>query len=661
MSTRNIILGIDTGGTYTDAAVVDADAHRILATAKAITTKGDLAFGVGEAMQKAVAALAGEVHASDVKLVCVSTTLATNAVVEGHGNPAGLVLIGFDEAMAARTGVAQAFPGLPIIRVAGGHDHNGDEREKLDEAALLSALRAAAPQVSAFAIAASFAVRNGAHEARARELIAEIADVPVTLSGELSAALDAPRRALTALLNARLVSRITGLIEAVGRAMQGLGINAGLMIVKGDGTLASASAVARRPIETLLSGPAASLIGAKWLSGLGDFIMSDMGGTTTDVGVLQKGRPQVAPQGAEVGGWRTMVKAIDVKTIGLGGDSEVQCDATGGLVIGPQRAVPVSLLAARFPQTLALLEADLAEAEGGSLLGKFVLPPFGGQPSSAGISPREAEILARVKDGAVQLRKVAATSTAQRAVTALRRKGLVQVASFTPSDAAIALGLQDNWPRPAALLAARLMQRFRSMKMPDEAQTEAFCREVWGRTVELSCSAILETAMGTADKGTAAWKAVCNGTGQVGLTRVSLSPAVPVVAVGGPVRVYYSEVGQRLQCDVVFAPFCDVANAVGAAAGEVIDRVTVSVEGDGNGAFRVHGGGNSQLFVSGKQALAEAERLARELALAAALAHGAVSPRVEVSVEKNYLPEARDDDGLLTAVVTGEAVGAPAH
>ncbi|MFO1034815.1 MAG: hydantoinase/oxoprolinase family protein [Hyphomicrobiales bacterium] len=660
MSKRDIILGIDTGGTYTDAAVIDASAHRILATAKAITTKGDLAVGVGEAMQRAVAALAGDVHASDVRLVCVSTTLATNAVVEGHGNPAGLILIGFDEAMTTRTGVAQAFPGLPVIRVAGGHDHNGDEREKLDEAALEAAVREAAPKVSAFAIAASFAVRNNGHELRARDIVSRVADLPVTISSELSTALDAPRRALTALLNARLVSRITGLIEAAGRAMQGLGISAGLMIVKGDGTLASAAAVAKRPIETLLSGPSASLIGAKWLSGLEDFIMSDMGGTTTDVGVLLKGRPQVAPQGAEVGGWRTMVKAIDVKTIGLGGDSEVQFDGTGQLQVGPQRAVPLSLMVARYPQSLAMLEGDLTETEGGSLLGRFVLPPFGGHLSTAGISDREADILARIKDGPLPLRKLAPTSVGQRAVNALRRKGLVQLAAFTPSDAAIALGLQDNWPRPAALAGARLMQRFRTMKMPDEEQALAFCKEVWSKTVSLSCSCILETAMGSTDKGSAAWKSVCEGRGTVGLARVSLSPSVPIVAVGGPVKVYYPEVARRLACDVTFAPFCDVANAVGAAAGQVADRVVISVEGDGNGAFRVHGAGAAQLFVSGAAALAEATRLARELALAAAIAHGAQAPRVDVTIEKNFLPDAKDDEGLLTATVTGEAIGQPA-
>ncbi len=167
---------------------------------------------------------------------------------------------------------------------------------------------------------------------------------PVTLSTELTSSLDAPRRALTAVLNARLISRISLLIEAVRLAMAELHISCPLMVVKGDGSLARAENVALKPIETVLSGPAASLVGAKWLSGLDDFIMSDIGGTTTDIGILQGGKPQVAEEGAEVGGWRTMVKAIDVTTIGLGGDSEVHLAMDGSMQIGPQRIVPISLI-----------------------------------------------------------------------------------------------------------------------------------------------------------------------------------------------------------------------------------------------------------------------------------------------------------------------------
>ena len=257
------LIGVDTGGTYTDAAVIEARGHRIIATAKAITTKGDLAVGVAEAITQALAKLSHDIPPQAIAMVSVSTTLATNAVVEGHGSATGVVLVGFDAAMVERTGIAKAFPDIPVATIAGGHNHNGDPVCPLDLDALDAALDAMNHKADAFAVASAFAVRNADHEHQVRERIIARTGKPVTLSTELSSALDAPRRALTAVLNARLIPRISGLIGAVQRAMAQLSIRCPLMIVKGDGSLALAESVATRPIETVLSGPAASLVGAQ--------------------------------------------------------------------------------------------------------------------------------------------------------------------------------------------------------------------------------------------------------------------------------------------------------------------------------------------------------------------------------------------------------------
>ena len=658
---QSFLIGIDTGGTYTDAAIIDQGQHRILASAKSLTTKGDLSIGVGAAMRDALSLCANDIDPQLIKMVSVSTTLATNAVVEGHGSAVGVILIGFDDGMVEKTGIAKAFPGIPIIRLRGGHDHNGEEREHLDVAGLQNALSEVANQVSAFAVASTFAVRNSGHENRVREVIASLTDKPTTLSSEISSSLDAPRRALTAVLNARLISRITQLVGAVRTAMTELDIDCPLMIVKGDGSLANADAVAARPIETVLSGPAASVIGAKWLSGLDDFIMSDMGGTTTDIGILEAGRPRVAEQGAEVGGWRTMVRAIDVKTIGLGGDSEVHLGLNGEVTIGPQRAVPISLLGQRYPEIIAMLESQLADNEGGSLNGRLVLLPFGakGNAEVAGLSAREAEFFALVGERPQSYRKLASSSGAQRAVAALRKKGLIQFGAFTPSDAAHVLGMQANWSQEAAVLAGKLLSRFRDMKMPTEERLQDFCRTIWHRTVSDTARVILQASFDERVLNTPLLDAVCDGKGQNGLVKISLSPQVPIVAVGGPVQVYYPEVGRRLSAEIVFTPHCDVANAVGAAAGLVAHRVDVHVEGDGNGVFRILGAGQAQIVGSGITALALAKRKAEEGALALAIANGAYDPRIVISVKKHYLPDASSDEGLLSALVSAEATGRP--
>ncbi len=659
--TKSFYVGIDTGGTYTDAVIIAHETQQILARAKALTTKGDLSIGVKEALATVMQSLPAGATPEAIGLVSVSTTLATNAVVEGHGSPVGVFLIGFDGHMAERTGIGKAFPNVPLRMIAGGHDHNGDARLPLDVASLEREAEQLKGQVSAFAVASAFAVRNPAHENAAREIITRVTGKPVTLSTELTSSLDAPRRALTAVLNARLISRISMLIEAVRLAMAEMRISCPLMVVKGDGTLARAENVALKPIETVLSGPAASLVGAKWLSGLDNFIMSDIGGTTTDIGILQEGRPRVTEEGAEVGGWRTMVKAIDVSTIGLGGDSEVHLGIDGSMHIGPQRIVPISLIGQRYPEVLAMLEGDLADTEGGSQHGRFVVAPFGksGPGDHSGLTGREIEFLGLVSDRPKPLRKIAVSSAAQRALSALRKKGLVQLCGFTPSDASHVLGLQANWSTPAALLAAQLAVRFRDMKAGTPERVEDFCRQVWGETVRLSARAILTSALGISIDNNVLIDTVCAGRPAIALAAIKISPTVPIVAVGGPARVYYPEVARRLDCEVVFAEWCEVANAIGAAAGLVALKVTVTVEGDGNGAFRVHGGQGTRLFGSGAEALAFAARTAHDQAEAMALGVGAIAPKVNVDTRKYYLPDAMDDNGLLKAEITAEAIGRP--
>ena len=656
---RRIFIGIDTGGTYTDAVALDHAARSVVATAKSLTTKGDLAVGVSAALSSVLASLPAGLSAASVAMVSVSTTLATNAVVEGHGSPVGVFLIGFDAAMVERTALHKAFPNMPLVLVQGGHDHTGAEVQKLDLATLEREALALKDKVTAFAVASAFAVRNPRHEVLASETILRVTGKPVTTSRELTSALDAPRRALTAVLNARLISRISLLVAAVKRSMDGLGISAPLMVVKGDGSLAAADDVAKHPIETVLSGPAASMIGAKWLSGISDFILSDIGGTTTDVGILKRGRPMVAEQGADVGGWRTMVQAIDIRTIGLGGDSHVQVELNGRLKVGPQRAVPISLLGQHYPETITMLEADLADSDFSSLHGRFALLPFGqsGGVDKASLSSREQEILELVTDRPKLLRKIAATSGALRTLESLAKRGLIQLSGFTPSDAAHGLGLQDNWSREAALLGAKVSVRLRDMKMPSQAAINEFCSQVWSETVALSCQAIIETTTGRAAANDPLVSAVCRDDGWLGLAKVSISPSVPTIAVGGPARVFYEEVERRLRSQVVFVENFQVANAIGAAAGLVGLRTVVNVEGDGSGLFRVFSTKGVREFTSGRAALDFAKAEAQQIAADEARHIGAAAPEVEIEVRASYLPDAVGDDGLLKAEVIAEATG----
>ena len=297
-------LGVDTGGTYTDAVILDATADMVIGSAKSLTTRGDLALGIGRAVD---AALAGAgIAPAQVSLVSLSTTLATNALVEGQGGRVALVFIGFDAGDLERGGLTEALKGDPVIALAGGHNHAGGEVVPLDLVALEAAVAALKDQVMGFAVAARFGTRNPAHEVAARAVIRRVTGRPVTCSHELSAQLNGPKRALTAVLNARLIGMIDRLVAACERHLAAIGVTAPLMVVRGDGALISAAMVRERPIETILSGPAASIVGARWLTGAADALVSDIGGTTTDVALLRNGLPEIDPLGARVGGFRTM-------------------------------------------------------------------------------------------------------------------------------------------------------------------------------------------------------------------------------------------------------------------------------------------------------------------------------------------------------------------
>ena len=363
-----ILLGVDTGGTYTDAVLFDDDTQQVLGSAKALTTKHDLSIGIRHALQ---AVLADPLP--DIRLVSLSTTLATNAIVEGHGNPICLLLLGYPPDALERSRLREALGDDPVVFIQGGHTVSGEEQAPLDLEAAGQAIQAHAPCVAAFAVSGYFAVRNPTHELAVRRLIREITPRPVTCGHELTSNLDAPRRALTAALNARLISLLQGLILAVQDMLLERGIHAPLMVVKGDGSLIEAQVALERPVETILSGPAASVVGARHLSGEDDVFVVDMGGTTTDIALLRGGRPMLNLEGATVGGWRTMVEAVAVHTLGLGGDSEIRLDKDEGLAVGPQRVVPLSLLGHQVPHILDTLNRQVAQASLRPDDGRFAL------------------------------------------------------------------------------------------------------------------------------------------------------------------------------------------------------------------------------------------------------------------------------------------------
>ncbi len=333
-------LGIDTGGTFTDAVIIDMASSRILAKAKAATTLQDLRIGIGNALQALDRSLFPQ-----VKLVSLSTTLATNSIVEGKGARVGLITaVPRPESFSFFTDI----PAEETVVIAGAHDHRGRVATDLDTGAAEAAIASMTEKVDAFAVSGYFSIYNARHELQLKEMISNRCSQPIVCGHELSASVGMVERAVTAVLNARLLPVIQELLEAVRYIMQENRLHAPLMIVKGDGSLISAEVAKDRPVETVLSGPAASIAGACRLSGYDDAIVVDMGGTTTDIAVVANGNAPVDNDGAVIGGWRTRVRAVNMWTVGLGGDSRVEVQSEGRVLVGPRRALPLCA-AGRIP------------------------------------------------------------------------------------------------------------------------------------------------------------------------------------------------------------------------------------------------------------------------------------------------------------------------
>ncbi|MBC7313425.1 MAG: hydantoinase/oxoprolinase family protein, partial [Rhizobium sp.] len=494
--TLHYLLGIDTGGTYTDA-VLYSETQGILAKAKALTTRHDLAIGIAEALEKVIETSGVSVEA--IGLVSLSTTLATNALVEGQGGRAGLIMIGFGPEDLKRDGLADALGADPVIYLSGGHDVHGTETP-LDLAPLEAALPELRETVSSFAVAGYFAVRNPAHENRVRDFIRDHCSLPVTCSHELSSKLGGPRRALTTLLNARLVSMIDRLVGACEDFLNRRGIDAPLMVVRGDGVLISAAEARLRPIETILSGPAASLVGARHLTGLADAVVSDIGGTTTDVAILEDGRPRLDADGAVVGGYRTMVEAVAMRTYGLGGDSEVRIDdrsMNARIDLGPRRLVPLSLAATLHGRpVIDILERQLRAAHMGRHDGRLAVRTGVPDHLAAGLAVQEAALFARIGSEPMALDQLMTATSQLATLDRLVARGLVHICGITPSDAMHVLGRQGQWDREVAELALRLaMRRKNGAGQPIAASPEDLAGRIVDRLTRQSAEVILSATL----------------------------------------------------------------------------------------------------------------------------------------------------------------------
>lgn len=639
MMESTLRLGVDTGGTYTDAVLLDPDGG-VVSAAKALTSHHELTLGIREAIDQ----LPGE-RLSHISLVSLSTTLATNAVVEGRGTPVCLLLAGYNARQVDKAKLEHIVRGGHCALISGGHDAGGSEREPLDIDRARQVVTDQHDQVAAFGISGLFGVRNPEHELKLRELVASLTGKPVTCGHELASQLDAPRRALTVAFNASLITYIDELIRAIKLILEERAIHAPLMMVKGDGSLISADTALARPVETILSGPAASVMGAAQLQPHDNAIIADMGGTTTDIAIVTGGEPTISAKATVIGEWRPMVDAIRVFSLGLGGDSEVRFQGGVGLAIGPRRVVPMSLLVHRYPEVLTTLERRV-DAAVSPRSNRFAVALFAETSQKRSFSQEETAAWQRLQTGPLDIEQLSQEDRPlARALARLVRDGIAIYSGFTPTDAAHVLGKASHWSTRAAELAAivwaRQMRQVYGWGKFEDNDPKGPSTAVEEHMVQTICAALVsaclatdpgETRHGERERTARLFSEWISGNSTVdgGLFSLKLDASRSLVAVGAPAELYYPSVAHHFNVPLSIPEHSSVANAVGAVASSVIQRAQITVTQPVQGIFRVFAPDGPLDFEQLEKALVKAGSLASALAERKAQNAGAGEIRVEV-------------------------------
>ncbi|CAK8720445.1 N-methylhydantoinase A/oxoprolinase/acetone carboxylase, beta subunit [Candidatus Electrothrix gigas] len=552
-------IGIDTGGTCTDGVLIDDATLEVVYSAKEPTTHHNLGIGVGRVLEKLLAA---DVVPEDIIGLSVSTTLATNAVVEDRGARVGLLVFGY----------VRHFK-LPItanIFLKGGHKITGEEDEPLDIEGLVDSVHGLKNEVDSYAVCGGMSIKNPTHELVAEEAITMIDPKPVFCSHQVSENPGMRARAATACLHAKLMPLMISFLSSFKTSMLNAGLNCPITIICGNGKGIGLDTAVRRAAITMASGPAAT---ARFGCTAGEptALIVDVGGTTTDVCMIRDGQPVLSNEGCRIGQWQTHVDAIDMYTAAGGGDSHIICSSDHDCSLQQEDSCeqhlqrPKIRLEATRVQPLCMTK-DLPDPEqwlGCGLRNAVVLPV----DELSDETVTEDEILFCLREhGPANLETLTQQTGLSGILLEKRLERLaylqqIKMAGFTPTDALHVLGKLDVGTKEQAEHGARALAASLDMSV------EALCLQVVGEAEKTIEGIILDYL------GHKVWQHVETAPllSRMENELFSLQAAVkvPIIGIGAAARCFLPAVAERLHTKVYFPEHYEVGNAIGAA---LIDR-----------------------------------------------------------------------------------------
>lgn len=354
-----MIIGLDMGGTNIDGVIVEKG--KIIKTIKKPTNRDNLFNSIWTALKE----LLSGYDNTKIERINLSTTVSTNAIVENKLSPVGMII--------------QPGPGLPYdflacgdenVFISGYIDYRGEIIKDFNLFEIENAIKLFKEKnIKAYAVVTKFSIRNPSIEIKIKEILEnEIPNSFITMGHTISGKLNFPRRVYTSYLNSAVHSIFNEFLNNIKKSLEKEGINAPVFILKADGGTMNISTAEKKPVETILSGPAASLMGINaMLPTNEDAILLDIGGTTTDIFFLADGVPLFEPWGIRIGKYKTLIRAIYSVSIGLGGDSSI-CVRNGRIKIGPQReGVPYAFGGPKPTPTDAMITLELIDENAFSL------------------------------------------------------------------------------------------------------------------------------------------------------------------------------------------------------------------------------------------------------------------------------------------------------
>jgi N-methylhydantoinase A/oxoprolinase/acetone carboxylase beta subunit len=503
----------------------------------------------------------------------------------------------------------------------------------LDIGALDKAISAMANKVDAIAISSVFSVYNPDHEERARKAILERFNMLTVTGHDLSTELGIKERTITAVLNAKLIPIIGEFLTSVEHSMEKRGIDGKIMVYKGDGSLMNMAVARGRPVDTILSGPAASLMGGRLLSKLENCIVLDIGGTSTDIAYLDRGFPRINREGASVGNWRTRVRAIDIWTSGLGGDSDMQVDRFGHLEIGPEKVMPLAIASKNNPAVLDKLrltrqtsyymvyDRDVSKlSHEDRLVYNF-------------IKDNKLCTLNETNEGLPELCYVTEN------LRSLKVKGYIVQTGLTPTDVLHVKGIYTPGDVNAAREGVEIFSNLSGLTV--DQFVDSFMDEMVTKIGGEVIKKIISDEAGDIVPSRALDYMIKATLGAAGFRTMSIQASLdrPIVGIGAPAHVFVPELEKRMKVKVIIPPNHDVGNAVGAVCSKVSEMISVQVY-PRDYKFWVFSPFAEPLdFHHREEAIAKAKEISSEYVKARALAAGAKNIEVMVDVdEKRFAP-----------------------